>query len=139
MESMAALTNLPNREVKSHPDGKPSKETFDVIFQEYQERQIPRTQKVTEFANLITRVQAWDGLWMKLMALWVVPVQSGKKLGQDPGDIINGGIGWISCQFESIKRRMSCGMISSSQGKRPLGIRYRISQKNNRYHYWECL
>ena len=90
MESMAALTNLPNREVKSRPDGKPSKET-DVIFQEYQERQIPRTQKITKFANLITRVQAWDGLWMKLMALWVVPVQSDQKLGQDPGDIIKGG------------------------------------------------
>lgn len=92
MESMAALTNLPNREVKSHPDGKPSKETFDVIFQEYQERQIPRTQKITKFANLITRAQARDGLWMKLMALWVVPVQSDKKLAQDPGDIIKGGV-----------------------------------------------
>ena len=29
---------------------------------------------------------------MKLMALWVVPDQSDKKLGQDPGDIIKGGV-----------------------------------------------
>ena len=92
MESMVALTNLPNREVKSHPDGKPSKETFDAIFQEYQEGQIPRMQKITNVANLITCVQAWDSLWMKLMALWVVPVQSDRKLGQDPGDIIKGGV-----------------------------------------------
>ena len=92
MESMVALTNLPNREVKSHPDGKPSKETFDAIFQEYQEGQIPRMQNITNVANLITCVQAWDSLWMKLMALWVVPVQSDRKLGQDPGDIIKGGV-----------------------------------------------
>lgn len=92
MESMVALTNLPNREVKSHPDGKPSKETFDAIFQEYQEGQIPRMQKITNVANLIACVQAWDSLWMKLMALWVVPVQSDRKLGQDPGDIIKGGV-----------------------------------------------
>lgn len=92
MESMAALTNLLNREVKSHPEGKPNKETLDAIFQEYQERQIPRTQKIMKFANLITRVQAWDGFWMKLMALWVVPFQSDKKLGQDLGDIIRGGV-----------------------------------------------
>ena len=92
MESMAALTNLLNREVTSHPEGKPNKETLDAIFQEYQERQIPRTQKIMKFANLITRVQAWDGFWMKLMALWVVPYQSDKKLGQDLGDIIKGGV-----------------------------------------------
>lgn len=35
MESMAALTNPLNREVTSHPEGKPSKETLDAIFQEY--------------------------------------------------------------------------------------------------------
>ncbi len=45
-----------------------------------------------KFANLITRVQAWDGFWMKLMALWVVPFQSEKKLGQDLADIIKGGV-----------------------------------------------
>ena len=92
MESMAALTNLLNREVKSHPEGKPNKETLEALFQEYQERQIPRTQKIMKFANLITRVQAWDGFWMKLMALWIVPFQSDKKLGQDLGDIIKGGV-----------------------------------------------
>ena len=89
---MAALTNLLNREVKSHPEGKPSKETLDAIFQEYQERQIPRTQKIKKSANLITRVQAWDGFWMKFMALWVVPFQSDKRLGRDLGDIIKGGV-----------------------------------------------
>ncbi len=92
MERMAALANLLYREVKSHPEGKPNKETLNVIFQEYQERQIPRTQKIMEFANLITRVQAWDGFWMKLMALWVVPFQSDKKLGRDLGNIIKGGV-----------------------------------------------
>lgn len=45
-----------------------------------------------KFANLITRVQAWDGFWMKMMALWVVPFQSEKKLGHDLADIIKGGV-----------------------------------------------
>ena len=63
---MAALTNLLNREVKSHPEGKPSKETLDAIFQVYQERQVPRTQKIKKFANLITRVQAWNGFWNEI-------------------------------------------------------------------------
>ena len=92
MESMAALTNLLNREVKSHPESKPDKETLEAIFQEYQERQVPRKQKIMKFTNLITRVQAWDGFWMKLMALWVVPFQSDKKLGQHLEDIIKGGV-----------------------------------------------
>ena len=92
MESMAVLTNLLNREIQAHPNAKPSKETLDALFQEYQEKQIPRTRKIMKFANLITRVQAWDGFWMKLMALWVVPFQSEKKLGKDLADIIKGGV-----------------------------------------------
>lgn len=92
MESIALLTNLLNREIKARPETKPSKDTLDALFQEYQEKQIPRTRKIMKFANLITRVQAWDGFWMKLMALWVVPFQSEKKLGQDLADIIKGGV-----------------------------------------------
>ena len=92
MESMALLANLLNREIQAHPDGKPPKDTLDALFQEYQEKRIPRTRKIMKFANSITRLQAWDGLWMKLIALWVVPFQSEKSLGQDLGDIIKGGV-----------------------------------------------
>lgn len=92
MESIALLTNLLNREIQAHPEAKPSKDTLNALFQEYQEKQIPRTRKIMKFANLITRVQAWDGFWMKLMALWIVPFQSEKKLGQDLADIIKGGV-----------------------------------------------
>lgn len=92
MESVALLTNLLNREIRAHPEANPSKDTLEALFQEYQEKQIPRTRKIMKFANLITRVQAWDGFWMKLMALWVVPFQSEKKLGQDLADIIKGGV-----------------------------------------------
>lgn len=92
MESIALLTNLLNREIQARPKAKPSKDTLGALFQEYQETQIPRTRKIMKFANSITRVQAWDGFWMKLMALWVVPFQSEKKLGQDLAEIIKGGV-----------------------------------------------
>ena len=91
MESMAVLINLLNREIQAHPEAKPSKDRLNALFQEYQEKQIPRTRKIMKFANVITRVQAWDGFWMKLMALWVLPFQSEEKLGQDLADIIKGG------------------------------------------------
>ena len=45
-----------------------------------------------KFANTITRVQAWDGFWMKFMALWVVPYQSEESLGLDLADIIKDGV-----------------------------------------------
>ena len=67
--------------------------SLDAYFQEFQERWILHSQKIMKFANLITRVQTWDSLWMKLMALWVVPFQSDEKLGQDLEDIIKGGVG----------------------------------------------
>ena len=92
MESIALLTNLLNREIQAHPEAKPSKDALDMLFREYQGKQIPRTRKIMKFANSITRVQAWDGFWMKLMALWVVPFQSEKKLGLDLADIIKGGV-----------------------------------------------
>ena len=92
MESIALLLNLLNREIQAHPEAKPSKDALDMLFQEYQRKQIPRTRKIMKFANSITRVQAWDGFWMKLMALWVVPFQSEKKLGLDLADIIKGGV-----------------------------------------------
>ena len=91
MESIALLTNLLNREIQAHPDVKPSKDTLGALFNEYQEQQIPRTRKIMKFANSITRMQAWDGVWMKLMALWVVPFQSEKRLGEDLAGIIKGG------------------------------------------------
>lgn len=92
MESIALLTNLLNREMQARPEVKPSKDRLDALCQEYQEKQIPRTRKIMKFANLITRVQAWDGFWMKMMALWVVPFQSEKKLGHDLAEIIKGGV-----------------------------------------------
>lgn len=97
MESIALLTNLLHREIQAHPEAKPSKDALDMLFREYQKKQIPRTRKIMKFANSITRVQAWDGFWMKLMALWVVPFQSEKK------------------RWESTRRRRSCGTMKHSR------------------------
>lgn len=105
MESVASLVNLINKAVKSHSEGKPSKAVLSAIFQEYQEQRIPRTRKIMKFANMITRVQAWDGIWMKFRALWVLPYQSEQKLAQDLADIIKGGVKLDFVPIEEYRNR----------------------------------
>lgn len=89
MESMALLTNLLRRTLAAHLGGtKPSRAALTKLFQEYQDRRIPRMRKIVEFSNLITRVQAWDGLAMKATALYVLPFQSRAALGKQIGAVI---------------------------------------------------
>ncbi|KAJ1337160.1 FAD dependent monooxygenase [Microdochium nivale] len=89
MESMALLTNLLHRTLSAHPNSaKPTRATLTKVFQEYQDRRIPRMRKIVEFSNLITRVQAWDGFAMKATALYVLPYQSRTALGQQIGEVI---------------------------------------------------
>ncbi|KAI9690115.1 MAG: hypothetical protein M1822_009076 [Bathelium mastoideum] len=90
MESVALLMNLLNRELRAHHGTKPSKDGLSVVFQEFQEKQRPRALKIMKFANSITRVQAWDGFLMKMMALRVMPFRSDESLGRDLSDIIKG-------------------------------------------------
>lgn len=102
MESIALLTNLLRATVTASPKVKPSRATLNAMFKQYQDRRIPRMHKVMEFSNMITRIQAWDGRLMKLVATCVLPYQHGKKLGEQIGEIINGG---EKLNFVPIKRR----------------------------------
>lgn len=88
MESVTVLVNLLNRAVKAHSGRRPSKAALDIIFREYQQRCVMRMHKIMGFSSVITRVQAWDGLRMKTVALYVLPYQRDRKMSNDIGEII---------------------------------------------------
>lgn len=90
MESVVSLVNKLNRVLKTHPSVKPTRAQLNTIFHTYQEERIPRMHKIMNFSRLITRVQAWDGILMKSVALYVLPWQNERKLGEQIGELIKG-------------------------------------------------
>lgn len=74
LESTAAFVNVLNRELKALPAGeKLSQETISEAFEEYQGLRKPRMKKVLNLAYQLTRLQAWDGWFMKFIQSWVIP------------------------------------------------------------------
>ncbi|KAH8704707.1 FAD binding domain-containing protein [Talaromyces proteolyticus] len=92
LESTAALVNKLNRELKANPNQKMSKETLSRIFEEYQELRKPRMKKVLNLAYQLTRLQAWDGWFMKFVQRFVIPWVGDERVADHFADLVKGGI-----------------------------------------------
>ncbi|KAL9008627.1 MAG: hypothetical protein Q9173_006265 [Seirophora scorigena] len=88
MESVVVLTNLLHRTLASDSPSKPSQDALTQAFQAYQDQRLPRMRHVMEFSRLITRTQAWDKWFLKMMSIWVLPYLPQRKLANDLGEII---------------------------------------------------
>ena len=88
MESVVVLANLLNREIKSRPNGKPDKSAIEAAFHEYQETREARVKKIFDLSSLITRLQAWDNVVLRLAACFVIPWQRDAKIAEEMGTII---------------------------------------------------
>lgn len=91
LESTAAFVNLLHREVKAHPDRKMSQETISTIFEEYQNQRKPRMKKVLNLAYQMTRLQAWDGWFMKFIQRWIIPLVGDGKVADHFAELVKGG------------------------------------------------
>jgi hypothetical protein len=92
LESTAALINGLNRELKARPNQKMSKETISRIFEEYQELRRPRMKKVLNLAYQMTRLQAWDGRFMKFIQRYIVPLMGDDRVADHFADLVKGGV-----------------------------------------------
>ncbi|KAI4279288.1 MAG: hypothetical protein L6R38_005070 [Xanthoria sp. 2 TBL-2021] len=88
MESVVVLTNLLHRTLASHSSSKPSHEALTKVFQAYQDQRLPRMRHIMEFCRLISRTQAWDNWFLKMLSIWVLPYLPQRKLANDLGEII---------------------------------------------------
>ena len=88
MESVVVLTNLLHRTLASTSHSKPSSDALTQAFQAYQDQRLPRMRHIMEFSRLITRTQAWDNWFLKIVSIWVLPYLPQRKLANDLGEII---------------------------------------------------
>lgn len=88
MESVVVLTNLLHRTLASNSPSKPSPDALTQAFQAYQDQRLPRMRHIMEFSRLITRTQAWDNWFLKMVSIWVLPYLPQRKLANDLGEII---------------------------------------------------
>ncbi|KAL8847074.1 MAG: hypothetical protein Q9221_007861 [Calogaya cf. arnoldii] len=88
MESVVVLTNLLHRNLASSSPSKPSSHALTQVFQTYQDQRLPRMRHIMEFSRLITRTQAWDNWFLKMLSIWVLPYLPQRKLANDLGEII---------------------------------------------------
>lgn len=88
MESVVVLTNLLHRTLASDSPSKSSLHALTQAFQAYQDQRRPRMRHIMEFSRLITRTQAWDNWFLKMMSIWVLPYLPQRKLANDLGEII---------------------------------------------------
>lgn len=88
MESVVVLTNLLHAHLSATEFNSPSRHTLNQIFQQYQDQRLPRMKHILEFSRLITRTQAWDNWFLKMVSIWVLPYLPERKLSNDLGEII---------------------------------------------------
>ncbi|KAL8932366.1 MAG: hypothetical protein Q9216_006868, partial [Gyalolechia sp. 2 TL-2023] len=80
IESVTVLTNELHRLIQMTPNGRPNKQAITATFQRYQTQRLPRV-RMAHFASwFITRLQAFDGIIMRCMAQWIVPLFVGDKM-----------------------------------------------------------
>lgn len=77
MESVAVLTNELYRLLEETPQGRPTKHAITVMFQRYHSQRISRVRKIRFLSGFVTRLQAFDGTFMRCMAQWIVPLLIG--------------------------------------------------------------
>ena len=79
MESVAVLTNELYCLLETTSQGRPTEHAITSAFQRYQIQRVPRVRKIHFLSGLITRLQAWDGILMRCMARWIVPLLIGDE------------------------------------------------------------
>ncbi|KAI9369639.1 hypothetical protein BJX61DRAFT_545412 [Aspergillus egyptiacus] len=88
MESVVVLCNHLHRTVVAHQGGRVSRATLRKVFSAYQAEREGRMHEIAKLSSLITRVQAWDGWAIKVLASWVLPFQADHKLSDQMGEVI---------------------------------------------------
>lgn len=88
MESVAVLCNHLQQMMVDQCGAKPSLATLNKVFAAYQTETQARVKSIMDFSSLITNVQAWRNPLYKLMANWVLPLQSDRALADQLGEII---------------------------------------------------
>ncbi|KGO77075.1 Monooxygenase, FAD-binding [Penicillium italicum] len=88
METVVVLCNHLRRTVVAHGGGKVSRATLGKTFAKYQTEREQRMRKIMQISSLITRIQAWDSIGLKLLATWVLPYQSDHKLSDQMAELM---------------------------------------------------
>ena len=114
IESVTVLTNCLHKMLLLHSpphstQKRPSKAAITAAFQQYQDQRMPRVRKVYLISWFITRLQAFDGVFMRCVAQWLVPnvigdariadqlgylVRNAPKLNFIPIESRRGTMGW---------------------------------------------
>lgn len=88
MESIIVLTNHLHWCLVHHAGACPSRHTLATLFAAYQYERAPRMAKILDFSALLTRLQAWDGVLMRVLTTWVLPYQRDRSIADQLGEII---------------------------------------------------
>ncbi len=88
MESIIVLTNHLQRCLTHHGGARTSRHTLAALFAAYQRERVPRMAEILKFSALLTRLQAWDGPLMRVLATWVLPYQRDRGVADQLGEII---------------------------------------------------
>ena len=91
IESVASFANALNRGLKRHSNEKLDLSTLSQIFEEYESERKPRIKKVNDISALMTRLQAWDGIVMKFVARWILPLISDARVADQFAELVKAG------------------------------------------------
>ncbi|KAL7266215.1 hypothetical protein RUND412_011248, partial [Rhizina undulata] len=83
IESVATFSNILNRTLSKENSGKLSSEKITAVFQEFQESRMQRVQQIFDVAFTLTRLQARDGLKMKIFGRFILPFLSEEFIIKD--------------------------------------------------------
>ncbi|KAL7272797.1 hypothetical protein RUND412_004384, partial [Rhizina undulata] len=83
IESVATFSNILNRTLSKENSGKLSSEKITAVFQEFQESRMQRVQQIFDVASTLTRLQARDGLKMKVFGRFILPFLSEEFIVKD--------------------------------------------------------
>ena len=88
MESVIVLCNHLHRTLAEHAGARPSRAALNSMFAAYQKEREPRMNEVMQFSSMLTKLQAWDNVFLRFLATWVIPYQPDRRIADQMGELI---------------------------------------------------
>ncbi len=88
MESVIVLCNHLHHTLAKHAGARPSKAALNSMFAAYQKEREPRMNEVMQFSSMLTKLQAWDNVFLRFLATWVIPYQPDRRIADQMGELI---------------------------------------------------
>lgn len=92
MEDVAGFANSLHKALKNSSTGALSQSAISAMFQEYQDTQKARIEKISATCYYVTRMQAWDNGLLRFVSQYMAPLLGDEPVAAYTATMVKGGV-----------------------------------------------